>query len=90
MNFGIEMGYRFTTTDFLDDVSDSYYDNEAIRNANGANGDIAAYLADPRDMDKAPSGQKWRGNPKSRDGYLFILFNVSMKLRVARNGLPRF
>ena len=89
LNFGVEMGYRFTTTDFLDDVSDSYYDNEKIRIANGANGDVAAYFADPKD-NKVPGGQKWRGNPKSRDGYLFVLFNVSMKLRVARNGLPRF
>lgn len=86
INFGIEYGYRFTTTDYLDDASGSYYDNDKIRETRG---EVAAYFADPRDKKAAP-GALYRGNPKSRDGYMFILFNLSMKLRVSRSGLPKF
>lgn len=86
-NMGIEFGYRMTTTDYMDDVSDSYYDNNAIKEAYG---EKAAYFADPREGTKVGGGQKWRGNPKYNDGYMFILFNLSFKLRVGRNGLPKF
>lgn len=87
MNFGMEFGYRLTTTDYMDDVSDLYYDNNAIK---AAKGDVAAYFADPREGTPVPNGTKWRGNPKTKDGYMFILFNLSMKIRVGRNGLPKF
>lgn len=86
-NMGIEFGYRITTTDYMDDVSDSYYDNDAIKEAYG---EVAAYFADPREGQKAGPGDKYRGSPKYNDGYMFILFNLSFKLRVGRNGLPKF
>lgn len=90
VNFGMEFGYRLTTTDYLDDVSDSYYDNNAIKEANGDKGEVAAYFADPREGTPVPGGTQWRGNPKVKDSYMFILFHLSMKLRVGRNGLPKF
>lgn len=86
-NMGIEFGYRMTTTDYMDDVHDSYYDNEAIK---AANGEMAAYFADPRDGGPLEGTNRYRGGPKYNDGYMFILFNLSFKLRVGRNGLPKF
>ncbi|MCX7862461.1 MAG: DUF6089 family protein, partial [Bacteroidales bacterium] len=45
-NIGIEFGARKTFTDYIDDVSTTYFDNQMIREARG---DIAAYFADPSD-----------------------------------------
>lgn len=78
-----EMSYRLTTTDYLDDVSTVYYDNDAIRDARG---EMAAYLADPSLGDvegvfgnpTAPGQQ--RGDPEDNDAYLFITFNLNYKL----------
>ena len=42
-NVGFEAGFRYTFTDYLDDVGGVYYDNDLIR---AATGDVAATLAD--------------------------------------------
>lgn len=70
----LELSWTQTFTDYLDDVSGVYYDNDAIRTAYG---DKAAYFADP----SVGAFQEWtlpgeaRGNPDHKDGY--FLFNVS-------------
>jgi hypothetical protein len=46
---GIEFGMRKTFTDYLDDVSGTYIDNELIQAEQGV---VAAYFADPRDVKK--------------------------------------
>jgi hypothetical protein len=71
----VELSYTQTFTDYLDDVSGVYYDNQAIRDAYGA---TAAYFADPS------SGvfQTWtdpgelRGDASHNDGYIFA--NISI------------
>jgi len=80
ISLGLEVGNRYTLTDYIDDVSGSYYDNDAIR----ANyGDVAAELADRRvgfdgtPLAPAPDGTPFRGNPQSSDSYFFMLFNVT-------------
>lgn len=63
-----EISYRFTFTDYLDDVSTKYRDPFSFADP------IAAALADRRPeigLEKAPAGSK-RGNPQSNDGYLFL------------------
>ena len=42
-NIGFEAGYRYTFTDYIDDVSGRYFDNDLIR---ATYGDVAANLAD--------------------------------------------
>lgn len=37
VDFGFEYGFRYTLTDYVDDVGSSYYDNKAIIEANGGN-----------------------------------------------------
>lgn len=83
-SFGIEATYRYTFTDYIDDVSTSYY------NANDLNlylgeqkGDIAAYLSNPAqgaENDGKPNfvtatGQQ-RGDETDNDGYFYALFKV--------------
>ena len=65
---GLEMSYRLSFTDYLDDVSTNYRDPASFTDP------IAADLADRRPeigLDKAPAGSP-RGNSNSNDGYLFF------------------
>ncbi|MBK7083917.1 MAG: hypothetical protein IPH53_04340 [Flavobacteriales bacterium] len=84
LSFGLELQYSKTFTDYIDDVSDVYYDNDAIAEANGGegspSGEAAAFLADPQ-----PEGLRYgpgaqRGDPDDLDAYLFIRAQVHYKI----------
>lgn len=73
---GVEMSYRLTFTDYLDDVSTQYRDPGSFADP------IAADLADRRPeigLDKAPAGTP-RGNSNTNDGYLFVGIRVFHEL----------
>lgn len=88
-NIGLEFGIRKTFTDYVDDVSTTYFDNTIIRDSKG---DVAAYLADP----SSGSNPGWtaayqqRGDAKDKDSYMFMLINLSVKLYTTRQGMPKF
>ncbi len=88
-NIGIEFGVRKTFTDYMDDVSTTYYDNQMIRDARG---DVAAYLADPSDGTHPgwTAAYNQRGDPKNKDSYMFLIINATYKLYTTRQGLPKF
>ena len=70
INIAIEGGYRKTFTDYLDDVSSVYKDNNSFTDP------LAKALADRR-PELNPAQQPWsaghiRGNPKSKDGYMLL------------------
>ena len=65
---GIELSLRKTFTDYIDDVSSTYYDNDIIRQERG---DIAAALSDRREGEKA-AANSGRGNPRYNDNYSFV------------------
>ncbi|MBX2977953.1 MAG: hypothetical protein KF905_01550 [Flavobacteriales bacterium] len=82
---GLELQYTKTFTDYIDDVSGVYFNNEAIRSANG---EIAAYLADPSlgtgplyegGLNPTAAGQQ-RGDPDDLDAYLFLKFHLHYKM----------
>lgn len=77
-NIGLEIGGRKTFTDYLDDVSGVYVDNDELRA--GPNGELAANLAD-----RNPSGQfsagSVRGNPDRVDWYWFSGITISKTIR---------
>ncbi len=91
---GVELGARYTLTDYIDDVSTSYVDNDWLERERG---EVAARLADPSAWSENPlegflgygAGDQ-RGNPKFNDFYMFSLVTVTYKLRTGRNGLPKF
>ncbi len=86
---GFEYGLRKTFTDYIDDVSKTYYDNDAIR---AQNGDIAAQLADPSIGVKEAqtlAGEQ-RGDPRDRDAYMFGIFSLHYKIRTGRTNFPVF
>ena len=95
LNISIELGYRWTFTDYLDDVSTVYTDNSALTSSE------AKLLADRsyevenlnkefKDYDYAT--QTWnkghqRGNPKRKDGYILFGFKVEYTLKyTSQNG----
>ena len=90
----MEISNRFTSTDYLDDASDLYFDNETIR----ANyGDVAAELADRHfNLDGTTADQKYyhgktmRGNPQFNDAYIFTVVTLHYKLNRTPGGLPKF
>jgi hypothetical protein len=75
-NILIEGGYRFTFTDYLDDVSIRRYPNPNILKS-----EQARRLSDRRpEIDTQPSRPQEvgvRGNPKEKDGYLIL--NVTLQ-----------
>lgn len=90
---GLEMGGRYTLTDYIDDASDSYYDNDLIRQNYG---DAAAELADRRidesgnPVAPAPSGTPWRGNPENTDTYNFAMLNFTYRYQVYSTSFSMF
>lgn len=95
---GFEMSLRYTLTDYIDDVSTSYYLSSEIEAANGS---TAAILAD-RALDpslgetgviSSPNGKNnylQRGNPYYNDAYSFAIFSVHYRLRKGYKFMPKF
>jgi len=69
VRLGIEITTKYTSTDYLDDVSSNYYDNDLLRQEYG---NLTADLADRR-IDKSIGGVQ-RGNSKYNDSYFFVNF----------------
>lgn len=77
MSVGFETSVRFTTTDYLDDVSTQYHNNAEIRSERGQ---VAAALADRRLRDNRGSTGGIRGNPGNNDVYFAGFFSFNYKL----------
>lgn len=90
LSIGIELGARKTFTDYIDDVSSTYYDNDLLRASNP----LAADMADPSSDEVKASGQtsanQQRGDAKDYDSYMFLLITLNYKLKTTRKGLPKF
>lgn len=92
-NVGAEIMFRKSFTDYLDDVSTDYYDNQAIIDANDGNLE-AGLLADP--ADKTGDQAHWtnageaRGGPKYDDFYMTFMFTLSYKILKGKSFKPRF
>ena len=73
----LEAGYRFTNTDYLDDVSTVYPDNDLLTD------DLAKNLSDrgpEAGFSPALPGGK-RGEPGNKDGYLIMSMKMEIHLR---------
>lgn len=86
---GLEYGLRKTFTDYIDDVSKTYYDNAILATQKGYE---AAALADRSDGTYAyitAPGQQ-RGDPRDLDSYMFAVININYKLRTGHSVYPLF
>lgn len=89
---GFEIVHRLTFTDYMDDVSTDYYDNQVISDNQG---ELAAYFADPSlgyyidengtrvPLNSTETGFQ-RGDPDDNDAYFFGMFTASYKLAQKR------
>ncbi|MCZ6694794.1 MAG: DUF6089 family protein [Bacteroidetes bacterium] len=86
INIGIEAGYRYTFTDYLDDVSSVYVDNASFTDP------IARTLADRRPEIGLPLKQEGdkRGNPDVSDYYFIIGLKAEYNLVSAPNSTRGF
>lgn len=76
---GLILTMRKTFTDYIDDVSTNYYDNNKLTEANG---EIAGILADrnlERDSGGAKNSGDGRGNPKINDNFAFLQISYSFR-----------
>lgn len=96
---GLEIGIRKTFTDYIDDVSTVYYDNDVLKKEKGQ---AAADLADPSLLNypaelggnatgaqQSAAGQQ-RGDPKDKDAYMFVNVTVSYKIPNKRRTRSKF
>jgi hypothetical protein len=80
-SLGFEIGLRYTFTDYIDDVSKSYYYDRG--------NSLVQQLADRSLDDKSHVGEQ-RGDPRYNDAYVFAVFNLNYKIRTGRINYPMF
>lgn len=93
MRVGLEFGYRKLFTDYLDDVSGSYVDEDALRNARGQVAVDLAYRGDEVGAGPYPADKTPRGTSKYKDSYYYVALTFSIRMmdtykRIA--GLPAY
>ena len=83
-SINIEAGLRKTFTDYIDDASTTYYNNDIILQERGT---AAAYLADPNlgnfpyqfdTTGRTADGQQ-RADSKQNDSYMFVILSIAKK-----------
>jgi len=87
IGLSIEWGMRKTFTDYLDDVSTTYYNPAKLAAAHGA---VSAVAADPSrgtDPNYSNVGRQ-RGNPTTKDWYSFAGITLTLKLKEKRETCP--
>ena len=84
---GLEYGLRYTFTDYIDDVSKTYYDPQAIAAAYGPQ---ASALSDPSLVKKDSNIGQSRGDPRHNDSYMFAVFSIHYKIKSGRSSFPIF
>ncbi len=94
MSIGFEIGLRYTTTDYIDDVSGNYVDKsgaDAMTQylANPTTNIVPVYVDGAYTSNPTAVGQQ-RGNSEYNDSYAFAIFSVNYKLTSKRMNLPKF
>ena len=82
INMFAEIGYRFTNTDYIDDVSTTYAGSSAFPNLTNGQPSAAFLLQDRSYETGTPIGIKGRqrGNSQQKDAYLISQIGVSFNL----------
>ena len=73
---GMEVSYHKTFTDYIDDVSGSYYSAAKI---GAKNGPTAAYMSNPSPTPNYPAGSQ-RGDKTDKDAFFFVSLNFTKSL----------
>lgn len=89
-SIGIEIGVRKTFTDYIDDVSTTYYDFSLQDWSPDVA--LAQRMGDPSlgEIEGQTSANQQRGDPTDNDTYMFLMITLNYKLKTTRKGLPKF
>jgi opacity protein-like surface antigen len=79
MRLGIEFGYRKIFTDYLDDVSSSYVDQQSLLNARGQTAVDFAWRGDEVGSGPYPAAGAPRGNSDQKDGYYYVAVTYTIR-----------
>ncbi len=93
-SIGIEMGLRYTTSDYVDDVSSVYADKTGadaatVYLANPTINSVASYTDGNYVYNPTGVGMQ-RGDSENKDAYLLTMVSVNYKILRGRNNLPKF
>lgn len=87
-SISLEIGMRNTFSDYIDDVSTEYFDNNLILKNNG---EVAAHFADPSGKNAVGTATgEVRGDSSNDDAYILALFSLNYKINKRRRNLPKF
>jgi len=90
---GFEYGLRLTTTDYIDDVSTTYFSPTLIAQKYGP---VAAQLsnrsnpASPDYLHLSTGTGQQRGDPTDKDAYMMGTITLTYRLKSGRSVLPKF
>ncbi len=85
---GLEFGIRKAFSDYLDDVSTTYFDFSKVQNVSQETIDFADPSLGEIPGQTAPNQQ--RGDARDYDSYSYFSITLSRKLKTAPKGLPKF
>jgi hypothetical protein len=87
VHFGLEYGLRILFTDYLDDVSKTYVDEEVLLNARGPAAVALAFRGDELSENPAPypGDQAMRGTNTRKDLYYYGVARLSIQMRWFNN-----
>jgi len=80
MRLGVEFGYRKLFTDYLDDVSTNYADENLLLAARGQKAVDLAWRGDEKGGGAYPVPMTTRGNPKYKDAYYYLAITYTVRL----------
>lgn len=94
----LDMSLRYTFTDYIDDVSTSYYRPDLIEAAYGTTAaDLSDRAVDPSagltgaiPMGDGRYNYLQRGNPKYNDAYMFAIISVHYRFKKGQTFIPKF
>jgi hypothetical protein len=81
---GFDFGFRYTLTDYIDDVSSTYVDPELF-----GDDEIARYFSNPKSKYKVDAGDQ-RGDSNWNDAYMFLTIKATYKLFAVHRGRSKF
>lgn len=79
MRLGLEFGYRKIFTDHLDDVSESYVDQQSLLSARGQTAVDYAWRGDEVGSGSYPAAGTPRGNSNQKDGYYYVAVTYTVR-----------
>lgn len=95
-SLSLELTMRKTFSDYIDDVSTTYYQDEngGTNQIEAANGENAAYFADPSGNTSIYGGlfgePQQRGDVTDKDAYMLGIISINYKPARRRRNLPKF